>query len=431
MVRYDSLRAFLAMTAQKDLELLQFDVQTAFLYGDLDEDIFMEVPEGVDVKGNPEEGIAREDVVCKLNKSLYGLKQAPRCWNHKFTQFLNQFNFKSSEADQCIFVGKVKNVSVYLALFVDDGLVATKEALNIVVKRLKETFKIKIGDLNIFVGLQIERDRIRKSLAIHQSLYINKILDRFKLNNIKTVSVPADPHTILYPVKEDDKSISVPYREAVGSLVFLASISRPDIAFAVNIVSKFVNNYNQEHWQAVKRIFAYLKGTVDYKIQYISCGEECELTGFSDADFANDVETRRSITGYIFFLAGGPITWSSKRQKLVTLSTTESEYVAASAAAKETIWLKKLLRDLEYPCKEMILYVDNQSTIKLTHNPEYHKRTKHIDIQYHYIREKVTNKDIKIGYVPSEIQKADILTKALPRDRFKKLCDIIKISSLD
>lgn len=213
--------------------------------------------------------------------------------------------------------------------------------------------------------------------------------------------------------------------------VLLAAVSRPDIAFAVNSVSKFLNNHSVEHWHAVKRIFAYLKGTISYGIEYKSGGSEAELIGFSDADYASDIETRRSTTGYIFYIANGPVSWSSQRQKMVVLSTTEAEYVAAATATKEAMWLRKLLNDISHSCeKETTIYVDNQSAIRLVKNPEFHKRTKHIDIRYHYIREKYENKDIVVKYIPTELQRADILTKTLPRDRFRKLCEIINVASI-
>lgn len=179
VVRYDSLRVFLAIVATKNLELMQFDVQTAFLYGKLDETIFMGLPEGLDVENEARGNV--NDVVCKLERSLYGLKQAPRYWNKRFTRFLNEFKFKECEADRCVFVGQFESEVVYLALFVDDGLVAanTKETLDFIVNKLSDTFRITVGDLDVFVGLQILRNKKEKSLIIHQSAYTRKIIDRF------------------------------------------------------------------------------------------------------------------------------------------------------------------------------------------------------------------------------------------------------------
>lgn len=431
VVRCDSLRILLATVATKDLELAQFDVQTAFLYGELEEQIYMEVPEGLDVKEEESKSAKKKSFVCKLSKALYGLKQAPRCWNKKFSEFLRQYSFKETDAEQCIFVGTFDDSVVYLALYVDDGLIAakSKKVIKSVLTCLENAFKITVGVTKIFVGLQIERDRSNKSISLHQKAYIKKILERFRMVDAKPVSTPADPHTTLYPVSDDDvKSESVPYREAVGSLIFLAVVSRPDIMYAVNSVSKFLSNHNDTHWRAVKRIFAYLVGTCDLKIEYRSGGSNADLIGYSDADFAGDVETRRSTTGFVFSKANGPITWCAERQKIVTLSTTEAEYVAASTAARELIWIRRLLDNLGCPCAgATVLRVDNLNSINLAKNPEYHKRTKHIDTRYHFIREKVVSKEIKLEHVPTEIQKADMFTKPLPKNRFKMLCDQINI----
>lgn len=292
------------------------------------------------------------------------------------------------------------------------------------IEHLSNAFKITIGDSSMFVGMQIERDRKRKSIFVHQSAYVKRVLNKFRMSDAKPGCIPFDPHSVLCPMsKEEIKNESMPYREAVGSLMFLAIVSRPDIAYSVSSVSRYLNNHNDDHWRAVKRIFAYLVGTSEYGIEFCSGGSTTKLVGYSDADYASEVETRRSTTGYLFELARGPVTWSSQRQKLVTLSTTESEYVAASAASREAIWLRKLLRDIGYPCAgATTIFVDNQSAIKLVRNPEFHKRTKHIDIRYHYIREKVEEKEIKVEYVPSDQQLADVFTKALPKERFKSMC---------
>lgn len=347
---------------------------------------------------------------------------------------MKEFKFRETEADKCIYIGTVRDCVVYLALFVDDGLIAAKESkvIEIVIKHLRCAFNVTIGDASMFVGMQIERRREEKSLSIHQSAYVKRIVEKFGMGNAKSVGVPLDPHGVLYPVNESEEiERKVPYREAVGSLMFLAVVSRPDLAYAVNSVSKFLNNHGESHWRAVKRIFAYLKGTSGYGIKYQRSETASDLVGFSDADYAGDLETRRSTTGYIFQLAGGPITWASQRQKLVTLSTTESEYVAASAASREAIWLRKLLSDIGYLSRETTtIFVDNQSAIKLVKNPEFHKRTKHIDIRYHYIREKVEAKDIMIKYVPSEQQKADMFTKALPKERFRMLCESMNVENV-
>ncbi|KMQ85201.1 integrase core domain protein [Lasius niger] len=224
-------------------------------------------------------------------------------------------------------------------------------------------------------------------MFLHQRTYLEHVIEKFGINDAKIVSVPADPHVRLRPVDTEEVNRSkISFRKAVGSLMFLAIVSRPDIAYSVNAFSKYLNNYDESHWLAVKRIVKYLKGTLDLGIRYGSGKSLLQVVGYSDADYANDIETRRSTTGYVFMLVNGPVTWSSQRQKLVTLSTTEAKYVAAASAAKEMIWLRKLLSDIGHGCSEAtVLFIDNQSAIRLVKNPEFHKRTKHIAIRFHII----------------------------------------------
>ena len=305
----------------------------------------MEIPTGLEIN----EG--REKVVCVLKKALYGLKQTPRCWNLKITSVLNRFNLRKTNADKRVYVGTYGDCKVYLALFVDDGIIAAKstDVIEKIISGLSKEFEITIGDCSCFVGMQISRDRETRSMFVHQEAYAKKVIERFGVIRAKGVSVPADSHTILYPVdSEDTERQAVPYREAVGSLMFLAVVTRPDIAYAVNLVSNFLNEHKDSHWQAVKRIIAYLIDTANMRIEFRTSGSGIELAGYSDADFASDIATRRWTTGYAFCIGNGIVTWSSQRQKLVSLSTTESEYIAASTAAKETIWLRAWLSEQGY-----------------------------------------------------------------------------------
>ncbi|KAG5871728.1 hypothetical protein JTB14_004746 [Gonioctena quinquepunctata] len=231
-------------------------------------------------------------------------------------------------------------------------------------------------------------------------------------------AIPADPNSLLYS-EEINIECNAPYREAVGCLMFLAVVSRPDIMFAVSQASLFLSNPKREHWSAVERILRYLKGTQTFGLMY--CAEEVNLIAYSDADFAGDLTTRRSTTGYLSIIAGAPVTWLSHLQKCVSRSTTESEYIAASDAAQEISWLRIFLRELGIDILEPTkLFMDNQSAIRLVTNTEYHTRTKHIDVKYHYIRERAEDNTLIVYYVASEDQLADILTKALPKEKFVK-----------
>ena len=217
-----------------------------------------------------------------------------------------------------------------------------------------------------------------------------------------------------------------PYRELIGSLMFLCTVTRFDLAYAMNLMSRFLDNHNVNHWEAAKRILKYLKGTIAYGILYRSSGSNCDLIGYCDTDFAGDMQTRKSTSGYVFLYCNGPISWCAQRQKIVTLSSTAAEYVSASAATREIVWLRKLFNDIGFPCtKSTMLNIDNQSAIQLVKNPVLHRRTKHIEIQYHFIKEKYECGAVNVQYVPSELQLADIFTKALAREQFVRVCNSI------
>jgi hypothetical protein len=413
--RYDSIRILLSIAAHKNYKILQFDVKTAFLYGELDEDIYMEIPEGIDFPNT-------KNQACKLNKSLYGLKQAARVWNKTFTEFLKTYGFLQCYTDNCVFVSVYNNVKVLLILYVDDALIMSEcnITLESILKELKQKFDIKVCKPNNFVGLSIENtsDYIR----ISQTNYINEIIQRFNLSDAKPASTPSDINVVLKE-NNSEELIAFPYREAVGSLLFLSTVSRPDISYAVNVASRFINNYNSEHVNAVKRIIRYLIKTKHYGIEYTR--SKFSINGFSDSDFAGDVDSRRSTTGYLFIINEGPVTWASHRQKTVALSTTEAEYMAACDASKEILWIKQFLSDIGEPIDSIILSIDNQSAIKLIKNPVFHNRSKHIDIKYKFIRDNVETGNIVIEYCPSEFQLADILTKSLPVNRFDFICNKI------
>lgn len=354
VVRYDSVRILLALAAEMDLEIGQFDVKTAFLHGDIDEEIYMEVPKGI---------TAKKGVVCKLNKSLYGLRQASRCWNVKFDSFLKKFNFVQSSADPCVYHSDFQSERAYLALYVDDGLILTssQKLLDSILYHLKSTFEITEGKADYFVGLQIKRVRKDKIIIIHQQVYTETVLKRFQMFEAKPAATPIDTHVNLTLAENSENEQNCPFREAIGNLMFLAIVSRPDLAYAVGYVSRFLSRYSHEHWQAVKRILRYLKSTTRVGIVYRGNHNNFLLTGYSDSDYAGDLDTRRSTTGYLFCLSDGPITWCSQRQKVVALSTTESEFIAACAAAKEAIWLNRFLLDLKCSYSESVtLHVDNQ-----------------------------------------------------------------------
>lgn len=409
--RYDTLRVLLALSAQQKMKMRQFDIKTAFLYGVLSEELYIDLPEGLN---------NNKQKVCKLNKALYGLKQAPRVWNETFKEFCQSIGFYQCTSDNCVYIKTDRKV--FLALYVDDGLLLSDsdEELDLVLVQLQKRFQITIiEDPKYFVGLQIERLK-DDSIFIHQSKYIHQIVHKFGQEDSNPVSVPADPNSSLS--KDLGKPIeNIPYREAVGSLMFLAIVSRPDIMYSIGLVSRYLQNPTTAHWNAVKRIFKYLKGTLNIGIHYKRdpCG--INLSGYCDSDFAGDIDTRRSTTGYVFLINNSAVTWKSQKQKCVSLSTTEAEYVAASTASREAIWLKNLLEALgENIILPVNMYVDNQSALKLIKNPVFHPRTKHIDIKFHFVRDQYVLGLINFQYVSTNDQTADGFTKALSVIKFKR-----------
>ena len=422
VVRYESIRTILAVAAAENYDLKQFDIKTAFLYGNLEEDIYMRQPIGF------EDSTER---VCKLNKSLYGLKQSPRCWNNRFKQFLLEFKLEQSASDPCIYFNHYNNETLILAIFVDDGLIASSSIIktNELLQGLEQQFEITQGNLDYFLGMEITRCT-DGSICIHQTNYANSIISKFNLLDAKELSTPIDrSHTIEQKLTTSDNQF--PYRQAVGNLLFLSQVTRPDIAFAVNYVSRFLNNPTSVHWTMVKRIIRYVKGTTTFGLCYKSNVNLC-LSVFSDSDYAGDSETRRSTSGHVFMLGVSTVSWQAQRQPIVTLSSTEAEYISACETIKGLIWIDRLVKEIctNTTGGQPTLYVDNQSAIRLVKNPEFHKRTKHIDVRYHFIREKFEENLFRLQYVETEEQYADIFTKPLPKDRFEKLRQKLSVLKL-
>jgi hypothetical protein len=394
------------------------------LNGNLQEQIFMSQPEGY------EDGSSR---VCRLVKSLYGLKQAPRCWNVTFTIFLKSHGLEESDADPCLFVKKASDRKLVIVLYVDDGLVAATHQEDIEEFFAAMSFKFTLTrcPVSSFLGMQIVQ-MSDGSIFIHQGTYTRKILERFNMSHAKAVNLPMERS--VSEDTNDDLEKTVPYQAAVGSLLYLSNGTRPDITFAVNTVARYMQKPKVDHWNMVKKIMRYLIGTESFGILYKSAAVPGQLVIYSDADFAGDAETRRSTTGYTSLYSDGAITWSSQRQSSVSLSTTEAEFVAASQAVKETLWLIRLFDDVCELRGKPTLMMDNQSAIRLIHNPELHKRSKHIEVRHFFVRDVVTRGDITVKYVSTEYQRADIFTKALSKDklfRFRAALGMCDLNDID
>ena len=416
VVRFSSIRALLAFAVQNNMLIHQMDVVTAFLNGELSEEIYMQQPDGYAIRG-------QEHLVCKLRKSLYGLKQSPRCWNAAFREYMELIGFNQSVADPCVFI-RVGDTMTIVAVYVDDLILiaGTQGEMQDVKKNLADRFKMKdMGSLHYCLGISIVQDEQNGCIWLHQKQYIQNMLQRFGLTEAKIVSTPADPYVKL--VKDDGVSNevdSIAYQSMVGSLLYAAMATRPDIAQAVGAVSKFNSKPSEAHLTAVKRILRYLKGTVDLALKYRKV-EDGSLTGYSDADWGGDSDNRHSTTGNLFLMGGGAISWLSKKQAIVALSTSEAEYIALSSATQEAVWLRRLLTDLRVVKEPVVLMEDNQGAIAIARNPIAHARTKHIDIRYHYIREAVHSGMIVLHYCPTSEMIADLLTKPLSKALFERL----------
>lgn len=405
VARYDSIRLILAIASAYKMEILQFDVKTAFLYGELDEEIFMQQPPGF------EDGT---DKVLKLKRGLYGLKQAPRQWNAKINEFLINLGFTQSKADNCVYVDN-NNDLVICAIYVDDGLIVStsKPKLLNIINKLQEKFEMKFHPPQIFVGMEITQSECKSVIKIKQTSYIKELLQRFKMLECKPVVTPGDTNAQLI-ASETGCDTNIPYQEAVGALLYLSIISRPDITYQINKLSQFNNCYNNSHWVAIKRVFRYLKGTINQGIVYAVDINNFQPIGYCDSDYAGDLNSRKSTSGHTVTIDKSPISWASRVQKSVALSTTEAEYYAIADCAKDIIWYQQLFEDLSLPLnKPTLIFSDNQGAIKLSKNAIFHKRSKHVDVRVHFIRDHQAQGTMLIQYVPTDKQPADMFTKSL------------------
>ena len=410
-----SFKVLLALSGTFKLKLEHLDVKTAFLQGDLEETIYMKQPRYFEKAGE-------EHKVCQLKKSLYGLKQSPRCWNKKLHQTLQSCGLQRTNADHCMYVLRRGGDVAILVIWVDDMVLGcNSETLSKEIKeKLAKDLQITdLGPLSYFLGMHVQQHN--EGLTLSQHKYTKEILEAFRMSDCKPVATPMDVGCHLLKRKEDEpKCEQDVYRKAVGSLQYLCN-TRPDICQAVGVVSRFCGDPSEDHWGAVKRILRYVKGTIDFGIQF-KHGNNLRLLGYADADWAGDLQDRKSTSGYVFFLNGAPVSYCSKKQLSVALSTAEAEYMAASLAAQETMWLRCLLQEMGVEQEgATTLLQDNQGAIAIAKNPELHSRTKHIDIRYHFIRECVESKVIKEEYCATQDMVADILTKPLGGQVFSRL----------
>jgi transposase InsO family protein len=408
VVRPETIRLLIALATRLDWEIHAMDVVGAYLNGELEEEIYMKQAPGYD------DGTGR---VCRLRRSLYGLKQSGRVWNQKLNNTIKARGFTPLSADPCAYARSTSGGVSIIAVHVDDMILVTSNTILMVELKseMKEDFDVSdLGPAGGMTGTEIARNRTCKTTTLTQRVYVAKVLERFGMIRSNPSPTPLDPKVKLVKAEETaSDELRTHYQSVIGSLMFAALGTRPDIAFAVQHLSQFSSNPDNSHLTAAKRVLRYLNGTRNLGITYSDTGD-IKLTGYSDADWAADLTDRRSTSGFVFMLAGGPITWSSKKQPTVALSTMEAEYMALSHATREVIWLRNVLNGLgftqEHPNQ---LYTDNQGAIDFANGHSIHARSKHIDIRHHFVRESIASRLVTVDHCASAENLADLLTKAL------------------
>ena len=419
----DSLRIILALVAHFDLELQLMDVKTTFLNGDLEEEVYMKQPEGFSSSDG-------EHLVCKLKKSIYGLKQASRQWYLKFHEVICSFGFEENIMDQCIYQKVSGSKTCFLVLYVDDILLASndKGLLYKVKQFLSRHFEMKdMGDASYVIGIKIDRDRDRYILGLSQNTYIQKVLERFGMKDCSPSVAPIVKgdkfHMNQCPRNdlEKEQMHNIPYASAVGSMMYAQVCTRPDIAFVVGMLGRYQSNPGLDHWRAAKKVMRYLQGTKDYMLMFRHT-DSLEVVGYSDADFAGCVDSRKSTSGYIFMLADGAVSWRSAKQSLIATSTMEAEFVSCFEATSHGVWLKSFISGLRLVntiSRPLRIFCDNSAAVFFAKNNKSGSRSKHIDIKYLAIRERVKDNKVVIEHISTELMIADPLTKGMPPFKFK------------
>ena len=366
---------------------------------------------------------------CLLKRSLYGLKQAGNVWNQELNKVLHEKRYVRLKSDYCCYIKRDNNDFTILVVWVDDFVsAATTDELNDIAEReLNAHFEIKsLGRPKLLLGMKVEQSD--HFISISQTHYIDMMLKKFRLADVNPISTPMDPNVKLEYTPEEreaggqgetDDRVGHGYATLIGTLMYLTIATRPDIAFTVNRLAQFTSNPKKRHWTAAKRVFRYLKHTRTWYLAY--GGDEnilnTDLSIFCDADWASDTSDRKSISGYVILIAGGAVSWSSKKQATVALSTAEAEYVTATHVAKQVLWQRSLFTELDFPLPTTsTIFTDNQASISISHHPESHSRTKHIDIAHYFLRDLISAGILNTIYVNTRENLADMFTKALPRE---------------
>ena len=427
-----TVRTVLANAAHQNWEIEHIDVKSAYLNAPLKEEIYMKPPRGVLKPG-------QEGKVLRLLKGLYGLKQAGRGWYMEMSRiFMKDLGFKRSGIDHSVFYRRDGEEHTIVAVATDDMAVTSKRKVD------ADKFKTNVkkfwditdhGPIKWFLGFEIKRDRAARTISINQHAYIESMVQKFRLTNAKPVTTPLESNAKFSKEQspssttQETRMNGVPYQEAIGSILWAAVVSRPDVAYAVGILSQFMQKPGQAHWEGVKRVINYLGCTKDLWLTFGGT-KSVMLEGYCDADWASQ-EGRHSISGFSFHFGVGAISWSSKKQPIIALSTTEAEYISQTHAAKEAIWLQTFVSEINGGTIQTLTVMgDNQGAIALAKDNKFHSRTKHIDLRYHFVREAVEQGKISMKYLPSSDNVADVFTKPLAKQQFQRLVGLLGLGML-
>ncbi|KAI3509130.1 hypothetical protein L1887_24156 [Cichorium endivia] len=423
VIRLETIRLVLALAAQQGWEVHQMDVKSAFLNGFLNEEVYVDQPQGYIKRG-------QEGKVCKLKKALYGLRQAPRAWYSRIDEYFTKHGFVKCAHEHTLYTKEQKDDIIIVCLYVDD-LVFTSGSFEMI-EEFKNEMKVDfemtdLGLLHYFLGIEVKQEKNR--ISISQQRYAENLLTRFNMKDATPISTPMEFGLKLSKESSEENFNPSIYRSLVGSLMYLTA-TRPDITFSVSMISRFMEVPKVDHWEAGKRILRFVKGTINHGITYTKCDKQ-SLIGFSDSDFGGNKDDSKSTSGYIFNIGSGAISWQSKKQNVVALSSAEAEYISLSLAGCQALWLRSILNDLKWtqvvPTK---LYCDNRSAIALTRNPVFHGKSKHIRVKYHFIRDLVANNEVVIEFCSTNEQLADTFTKALQVGDFTRLKEELGVGTV-
>lgn len=411
-----SFRILMALSAIHGLRVTSVDISNAFLNGELKEVIYMEHPEGY--PGTP-------GTLLRLRKALYGLKQSPRVFGERLQAVLADAGFVPNKADGCVLYHP--KWVCFICIFVDDLSIHTSNetARAAVLSTLTAVFRVRdLGPIKRYLGIEVEVSE--DFIFLHQRSYVESMVNRYGMTDCKPTPTPATSPAVnkqQCPTTDEEKLAvaELPYRALVGSLWYAANGTRPDVVYATNVVSQYGVNHGLPHWRAAKRVLRYLRGTVGRGIKYLR-DSAVKVIAYADSDWAGDIDTRRSRTGFVVTIAGGAVVWQSKAQKSVALSSCEAELYALCECVKELLWLTQFLAAMGIKFDVPILWVDNQGAIALAENPVNHQRSKHIDIRWFFVRDVIDQGLIEIRYIQSEDNLADINTKPVVTDVFLRLC---------